>query len=88
MVDISFLVSERQQRVLTAVLLRPGDEFSLTAIMKIAGPGHGATQRYVDELVRVGLVRVVRASGQKRYLANPDHHIYTELCAIFRIALE
>lgn len=78
---VSFLLSERKLRVLSTVLLEPQKTFSLTGLMRAAGPGNGATQRYIQQLVE-SEVLTVEPGRQRRYRANQAHPIFQELRAI------
>jgi hypothetical protein len=63
--------------------LEPAKTFSLTDLVNAAGPGHGATQRYVR--VRLDAdVLVADSSKQRRYQANTAHPFFAELSSICR----
>lgn len=79
MQTLSFLLSERQLRILKLVLADSAKTFSLTDIARAAGPGHGATQRYVQRLISSNALLVETMGKQRRYRANSFHAIYQQL---------
>lgn len=82
MSSLSFLLSERQFRILRTVLLEPFRTFSLTDLAQAAGPGHGSTQRYVQKLLDSNMLLVDPNTRQRRYQANVAHPIYPDLRSI------
>lgn len=83
--SLQFLLTERQQRILATVLLRPEKDFSLAELIDAAGAnGHGSTQNYVKLLVEAGIVETFQERRRPRYRANSKHPIYTELANICR----
>jgi len=85
MSTLKFLLTERQQRILAAVLLRPERDFSLAELIDAAGAGgHGSTQNYVKLLVEAGVIESFEVRRRPRYRANPKHPIYAELTNICR----
>lgn len=82
---LKFLLTERQQRILAALLLRPERDYSLAELIEAAGPGgHGSTQNYVRNLVEAGVVESFEVRFRPRYRANTKHPIYSELANICR----
>jgi predicted nucleotidyltransferase len=82
--SLRFLLTERQQKLLAALLLRPERSFSLTELIEIAGPGHGSTQNAVKALVEAGVIETWQERFRTRYRANVKHVIYPELANICR----
>lgn len=82
MPSLSFLLSDRQLRILKLVLADSTKAFALSDIARTAGPGHGATQRYVQRLVSAEVLLVEQIGKQRRYRANPFHLIYQQLRVI------
>lgn len=82
--SLKFLLTERQQSLLSAVLLRPERSFSLAELIEIAGPGHGSTQNAVRALVDAGIIEAWQERRRPRYRANVKHVIYPELANICR----
>lgn len=79
MSSVDFLFSERQQKILSALLLHQTKDYSLSELMRIAGPGRGATQRIVEDLENAGLLIKKSVGNQKRYSANVTHPIFPDL---------
>lgn len=85
MTTLQFLLTERQQRILATVLLRPERDFSLAELIEAAGAaGHGSTQNYVKKLVDAGVIESFEVRFRPRYRANMRHVIYSELASICR----
>ena len=85
MTTLQFLLTERQQRILATVLLRPERDFSLAELIEAAGAGgHGSTQNYVKKLVDAGVIESFEVRFWPRYRANMRHVIYSELASICR----
>jgi hypothetical protein len=84
--NVSFLLSARQLCILSAILLAPHRSFSLTELADVAGPGHGATQRYLQQLLEAQVLAIESAKRPPRYQANIAHPIFQELCNICRKA--
>lgn len=83
--SLQFLLTERQQRILATVLLRPEKDFSLAELIDAAGAGgHGSTQNYVKLLVMSGVVESFEVRRRPRYRANSKHPIHVELASICR----
>jgi predicted nucleotidyltransferase len=82
--SLRFLLTERQQKLLAALLLRPERSFSLAELIEIAGPGHGSTQNAVKAMVEAGVVETWQERFRARYRANTKHVIYPELAGICR----
>lgn len=81
MLSVSFLLSDRELRILCKALLEPAKTFSLTDLANAAGPGHGATQRYLRALLDADVL-VADSSKQRRYQANTAHPLFAELSSI------
>ena len=83
--NLKFLLTERQQRILATLLLRPERDFSLAELIDAAGAGgHGSTQNYVKSLLEGGVIESFEVRFRQRYRANTKHPIYPELAAICR----
>lgn len=81
---LRFLLTERQQRLLAALLLRPEREWSLSDLLEAGAPGHGSTQQFLKNLLDAGIVVSVQDRRRRRYRANIRHPIYPELASICR----
>jgi predicted nucleotidyltransferase len=82
MSSIDFMFSERQQKVLRALILRDDLPLSVSDLIRIAGPGNGATQRILDNLEGAGIVKKSSRGNQRIYNINREHPIYPELRSI------
>jgi predicted nucleotidyltransferase len=76
------LFSGVQRRVLRLLFGEPGSAFHHNEILKLTGSGKGGLRRELQRLVGSGLVLVNNVGNQKRYQANPDSPIFSELRAI------
>lgn len=70
---LDFLLPRRLQKVLYALLVKPGQEFTLAQLFAVAGEGRGATQEIVGRLTTAGLV-VERRTASRRYLRSDPGH--------------
>lgn len=82
MSGIDFLLSERQQNVLRALILHGERQLSVSDLIRVAGPGNGATQRILDSFEKAGLVTREARGNQRLYSINKKHPIYAELRSI------
>jgi hypothetical protein len=82
MLSVSYLLSDRQLRILSTALFEPHKTFSLTDLAQAAGPGHGATQRYVRQLLDGEVLITDTSKRQRRYQANARHPLFAELRSI------
>lgn len=79
---VDFMLSERQQRMLGALLLHPDRQYGSNELIAIGGPGYGAGRRILEQFERSGIV-VKRARGNQRlYSVNREHPIYPDLRSI------
>jgi predicted nucleotidyltransferase len=76
---VDFMFSERQQKLLAALLLHPDDQFTTNDLIRLSGPGRGASQRILDALVSSGVVTRSSRGNQVLYAANQKNPIYPEL---------
>jgi predicted nucleotidyltransferase len=81
---LRFLFTERQQRLLSAILLRPEREWTLSDLLERGGSGHGSTQQFVKNLLEAGVVEQIIDRKRRRFKANTRHPIYAELASICR----
>lgn len=80
-----FMFTPGMQRVLAVTLLNPERPFSLRELIRLSGGGRGSAQRYIDQLVAVGVFREdERRGGQRSIRANPNFALYPELLSIAR----
>jgi predicted nucleotidyltransferase len=78
----SFMFSDRQQRVLRTLILKADEQFSVSDLLRVAGPGNGATQRILDTLEDAGIVHKTARGNQRLYAINRENPIYPELRSI------
>ncbi len=94
----SVLLGETRHRVLGWLLLHPHEKFYLRELIRHTGAAHGAVQRELETLTRIGLIRRSERGNQVFFEANTESPIFSELAAlltktgalvdILRIALE
>lgn len=84
MTSLRFLFTERQQRLLAALLLLPERNWSLAELIEVGGTGHGSTQNYVKSLLEAGVIESWQERRRPRYRVNTKHPIYAELANICR----
>lgn len=71
-----------RHRVLSLLLLRPGDRFHVRMIARLTGVPAGSLHRELRLLANVGLLRAERSGNQIRYSANEDSPVFNELAAL------
>lgn len=71
-----------RHRVLSLLLLRPGDSFHVRMIARLTGVPAGSLHRELRLLADAGLLRAERTGNQIRYSANEDSPVYHELAAM------
>ena len=69
-------------RVLSLLLLRPGDRFHVRMIARLTGIPAGSLHRELRQLARTGLLSAERVGNQIHYSANESSSIFDELSAI------
>jgi len=73
------LLTRGQQRVLGILFAEPDRSFPATELIARAGVGTGAVHRELARLVSSGLVTVTPVGKQRRYQANRESPVFTEL---------
>ena len=76
------LFTQTQQRVFGLVFGQPDRSFTVSEAIATVGGGSGAVQRELRRLADTLLVTVQPVGNQKRYQANPDAPIFSELVGI------
>jgi DNA-binding transcriptional ArsR family regulator len=69
-------------RVLSLLLLRPGDRFHVRMIARLTGVPAGSLHRELRQLADAGLLLAERSGNQVLYSANESSSIFEELSAI------
>jgi predicted nucleotidyltransferase len=73
------LFTRGQQRVLGILFSEPDRSFPATELIALAGVGTGAVHRELTRLVHSGLVTVTPVGKQRRYQANRESPVFSEL---------
>lgn len=71
-----------RHRVLSLLLLRPGDRFHVRMISRLTGVPAGSLHRELRQLADAGLLVAERSGNQVLYSANERSAIFRELSAI------
>jgi DNA-binding transcriptional ArsR family regulator len=71
-----------RHRVLSLLLLRPGDRFHVRMISRLTGVPAGSLHRELRQLADAGLLVAERSGNQVLYSANESSSIFEELSAI------
>ena len=78
------MFSERQQKMLRALLLHPRRDFGTNELIAIGGPGVGAGRNVIRALTEAGVVVATKRRNQIVYSINTDSPVYEELRSIMR----
>ncbi|MGK9338001.1 nucleotidyltransferase domain-containing protein [Sinorhizobium meliloti] len=79
---VDFMLSERQQRMLGALLLHPDRQYGSNELIAIGGPGYGAGRRILEQFEQSGIVVKSARGNQRLYSVNSEHPIYPDLRSI------
>ncbi|MGR9148121.1 nucleotidyltransferase family protein [Rhizobium leguminosarum] len=79
---IDFMLSERQQKMLGALLLHPSRQYGSNELIAIGGPGYGGGKRILEQFERSAIIVKTARGNQRLYSANRHHPIYPELRSI------
>lgn len=79
---VDFMLSERQQRMLGALLLHPDRQYGSNELIAIGGPGYGAGRRILEQFERSAIVVKTARGNQRLYSVNSEHPIYPDLRSI------
>jgi hypothetical protein len=71
-----------RHRVLSLLLLRPGDSFHVRMIARLTGVPAGSLHRELRLLAHAGLLNAERLGNQIRYSANEASPVFGELAAV------
>jgi DNA-binding transcriptional ArsR family regulator len=71
-----------RHRVLSLLLLRPGDSFHVRMIARLTGVPAGSLHRELRLLAYAGLLSAERQGNQIRYSANQASPVFEELAAV------
>lgn len=78
----SLLFGTHRHRVLSLLLLRPGEGFHVRRIARLTGVSAGSLHRELRQLAHAGLLRRSASGNQVLYSANPDSPVYHEIASI------
>lgn len=76
------LFTRTQQRVLGLLFGQPERSYTVSELIAATGAGSGAVQREVARLIASGLLTMRPLGNQKRYQANAQAPVYSELTGI------
>lgn len=83
----SALFTDSQTRVLRWLFGQPERSFHLSELRRLTGLGSASLQRELNRLAEAGLVHAERVGNQRRFQANPQSPVYSELTALTRKTL-
>jgi DNA-binding transcriptional ArsR family regulator len=78
----NLLFGAYRHRVLSLLLLRPGDSFHVRMISRLTGVPAGSLHRELRQLADAGLLNAVRVGNQIHYSANEASPVFEELAAV------
>jgi predicted nucleotidyltransferase len=78
----NLLFGAYRHRVLSLLLLRPGDRFHVRMISRLTGVPAGSLHRELRQLADADLLVATRSGNQVLYSANEGSPVYAELAAI------
>lgn len=78
------LFSESQSKVFRWLFGQPGRAFHLSELRRLTGLGSASLQRELNRLTDAGLVQSERIGNLRRFQANPQSPVYSELVALTR----
>ncbi len=78
----NLLFGAYRYRVLSLLLLRPGDSFHVRMIARLTGVPAGSLHRELRQLADAGLLDAERVGNQIHYSANEDSPVFDDLAAL------
>lgn len=81
------LFSDSQARLFGWLFGQPERSYHLSELRRLSGLGSASLQRELNRLVDAGLVHSERVGNLRRFQANPQSPVYTELLALTRKTL-
>lgn len=76
---IDFMLSDRQQKMLGALILHPEKQYGTNELLSIGGPGVGAGRNVLQAMERSGIVKKATRGNQLLYSINTKSPIYSDL---------
>lgn len=83
----SALFTDSQSRLYRWLFGQPEREFHLSELRRLTGLGSASLQRELNRLATAGLVLSERVGNLRRFRANPQSPVYSELIALTRKTL-
>jgi len=80
----SALFTDSQSRVFLWLFGQPSRSFYLSELRRLTGLGSASLQRELNRLADAGLVSSQREGNLRRFQANPDSPVYSELISLAR----
>lgn len=84
---VTAIFSDSQSRVFRWLFGQPERQFYMSELRRLTGLGSASLQRELNRLAEAGLVRSERIGNQRRFQANPQSPVYSELIALTRKTL-
>lgn len=81
------IFSDSQCRLFRWLFGHPDRQFHLSELRRLTGLGSASLQRELNRLTDVGLVRSERVGNLRRFQANPQSPVYSELLGLTRKTL-
>ena len=82
-IDVAYLLfGAYRYRVLSLLLLRPGDSFHVRMISRLTGIPAGSLHRELRQLAEAALLNARRVGNQIHYSANEESPIFDELASV------
>lgn len=83
----SALFTDSQSRVFCWLFGQPERSYHLSELRRLTGLGSASLQRELNRLVEAGLVCSERVGNMRRFQANPQSPVYSELVSLTRKTL-
>jgi predicted nucleotidyltransferase len=83
----SSLFSDSQSRIYPWLFGQPERSYHLSELRRLTGLGSASLQRELNRLAEAGLVHSERLGNLRRFQANPQSSVFTELVALTRKTL-
>lgn len=81
------LFTDSQIRIFRWLFGQPSREFHLSELRRLSGLGSASLQRELKRLTDAGLVRSERVGNLRRFRANPQSPVFSELAGLTRKTL-
>jgi predicted nucleotidyltransferase len=79
---IGALLSDSQSRIFRWLFGQPERSYHLNELRRLTGLGSASLQRELNKLTEAGLVRSERVGNLRRFQANAESPVYSELVAL------